>query len=852
MPEKLSPGAQQALLSLRKNLRSFLKGFAKLPKTSAVYTQYKNKVNLMRTAYFEIDALDLEEVTPVPTIDTTTQKEELTRNSNGEITENSDKETTGGTPKEERKARREARKEAQQEERSIRRAERAAEKVERRAQKGDKTGNKEESVYRFEKLKATWDSIKFDEITENFRAYLDIAEQFLDDARNYIAFVETYLPGQFTNEIEQVEVFIKKIEQFLSIARNLSNQVDRYTRLATDIVNVITSLPSKVEDLKNGIVEEATRVFAAAKNFISTADTADPQIAANVSKLQDYLNQGQQKLSKLEGLLGIVIEDKDKDNLPDWYNRLEKQYNEIFGSGDLVPGTRIDDAILLKINGLKKSVDEFIAAASDKVEEFAELIQNAQQWLGQLSKFTEAITGFVENIKEGELLEIYKDIKEFKQFIDSDKDLFKGTDIDDKIKAKLQEYSKKAETWLMNTLSGGDPSKHDEIRSILGVIDNLILSTGEVVDHSSDYEQDKDRISIPDIKDVSPTQVNEVLERYGIRDPDASYEGILSDMKDQADVVIRQAGEKFKDSAQRGAQASAAFRDAKEEYDQAVKQHNDYFKATNIIGKKIINGLLSVAGLTIDSFVPGAGTVLKAVGAALLGEFSAINREIDKLMPQGFEFITDLAKDMLPALLPQFASEQGLIAIEGKELLQGLNELYNNGIAARYQEVLELLNTMKANASNLGKNLRAAEQAREIDHDALAEVKKKVIILELKWKGLAKDIKHKYTELTYPPINQKKAYRYASRYLYSVWLIRFPQKEIRIGNSLINQFDKFGILHEANVEWKTGFFSKLGRSFFGFFGTDPHGYRDKVKALKRWANDENNRLKTAEAWSKVF
>ena len=373
-----------------------------------------------------------------------------------------------------------------------------------------------------------------------------------------------------------------------------------------------------------------------------------------------------------------------------------------------------------------------------------------------------------------------------------------------------------------------------------------------MVDHSSKYEKDNDRINIPDINDVSQVQVDEVLDRYGIRDPNASYEGILSDMKDQADATTRQAEEKFKDSAKRGAQASVAFRDAKEEYDQAVKKHNDYFKATNILGKKIINGLLSVAGLTIDSFVPGAGTVLKAVGSALLGEFTAINREIDKLLPSGFNFITDLAKDMLPAVLPQFASEKGLIEIEGKELLQGLNDLYNHGIAARYQEVLELLNSMKASASNLSKNLRAAEQSKDVDQTKLADVKKKVIILELKWHGLRKDIMDKYVNLTYPAINQKKAYRYASRYLYSVWLIKFPQKEIRIGNSLIRQFDKFGILNESNIEWKTGFFSKLGRSFFGFFGGDPHDYRDKIKALKRWANDENNRLKTAQAWSKVF
>ncbi len=830
MPQQLSSGAQQALSSLKQNLRKFIKNFTKLPKTDPAYQQYKGKVTAMRNLYFEIDALDLAAIAPVA-------------------------EPVAGekTPKEDRKKRREDRKAARQADRAEKRAQRAVEKVERRKQKGDKTGNKEESMFRFEKIKAVWDSIKFEEITENFREYLDQAEQFLQDARNYISFVENYLPGQFGDEVDQVEGFITKIETFLALARNVSEQVDRYSKLATDIVHVITTLPSKVEDLKDGIVEEATRVFAAARNFISTADTSDPETAANVTKLQEYLAKGERKLSQLEELVGMVTEDADKDNLPDWYNRLEEKYNAIFGTGtDLIPGTKIDDAILLKIRGFKKSLDEFVAAASDKVEEYAEMIATAKEWLAQLSKFTEAITGFVENVKEGDLVEIYEDLKEFKDFIDSDEDLFKGTNIDNKIKDKLQEYSKKAEIWLMNKLTGGDPSKQGEVREIMGVIDSLILSSGGVVDHSSKYEKDDDRINIPEINDVSQKQVDEVLERYGIHRQDASYEGILADMKDQADATTIKAGEKFKESAKRGAQASGAFRDAKEEYDQAVKKHNDYFKATNVLGKKIINGLLTVAGMTIDSFLPGAGTIIKAVGSALLGEFTAINRELDKLMPSGFSFISDLAKDMLPAVLPQFASEKGLIEIEGKELLQGLNDLYSNGIAARYLEILELLNTMKASASNLGKNLRSIEQAADIDANKLAAIKKKVIILELKWKGLQQDIMDKYINLAYPPINQKKAYRYASRYLYSVWIIRFPQKEIRIGNGLINQFEKFGILTEANVEWKTGFFSKLGRSVFGVLGADPNGYREKITALKRWANDENDRLKTPQAWARVF
>jgi len=656
-------------------------------------------------------------------------------------------------------------------------------------------------------------------------------------------------------QIEEVEDLIVRVGKFLVVARNISEQVDRYAKIAQDVVNMTLSLPSKAEDLKDGIVTEATKIFAAAKSFIATADLTDDEIQANVETLQSYLARGEAKLGKLEDLVSAVIGDEDGDNLPDWYNRLEVKFNELLGGGaDLIPGTKIDDKILIQITGLKKSVDKFIAAASDKVEalDLSEKIKNAQQWLSKLSEFTEAITGFAENVKDGDLAAIYEDLKDFKDFIDSDEDLLEGTTVDDKIKAKLQEYSEKARTWLMNKLTGGDADKEGEVRSILGSIDKLILSTGGVVDHSSKYEKDENRISVPEINAVSQAEMAEVLAKYGIRKKDSSFEGILSDMKDQADESKDQVGFKFKDAAQRGSQASAAFRDAKEEYDQSITKHNDYFKATNSLAKKIISGLLSVAGVGVDSFLPGAGSVIGAIGSALLGDFDQVNDQIDKVMPEGFDFIGDLAKDILPGVLPTWGSERGIIQIEGKELLAGLNELYMNGISSRYKEIISLLNGVKAKSSSLGKNLRALEQADTIDEVKLTEIKENVIILEMKWAGLKKDILKKYINLPYPPINEKKAYRNASRYLYSVWLIRFPQKEIRIAEAMINQFEKFGIMSEAKAEWDTGFWASAGRGFFGFFGGDPFDYRTELKKMKTWASSENDTLKSAQAWAEVF
>ncbi|MBL4649382.1 MAG: hypothetical protein JKY03_06585 [Aureispira sp.] len=840
----LSPEAAKELLALQQELRRFLKQFGKLAEGSAERSKHISAAKNVKELYVSLSLVDLKEIASSAAPDVVAVEEEVV-------------EEVPKTRKEARKARREARKAARKNKGKSdqRRADRRDTDVVRQKQKKDKSGAKEESLFRYDSLKALWANYEFDQITSDFRSYLDKGEQFLTDAQNFIDYAEAFAPGAFMEQVEEIEDLIQKAEQFLVIARNISDQVDRYAKIAQDVVNITLSLPNKAKDLKDGIVTEATKIFAAARSFIVTADLTDEEIKLNVETLQSYLARGESKLGRLEELLGAVIGDEDGNNLPDWYDRLSVKFEELLGNGtDLIPGTKIDDKVLIQITGLKKSVDKFIEAASDKVEALGlqEKLQNAQQWLGKLSEFTEAITGFIENIKDGDLADIYQDLKDFKNFIDSDKDLLEGTTIDDKIKTRLQEYSGKARTWLMNKLTGGDPDKEGEIRSILGAIDKIILSTGGVVDHSSKYEKDENRITVPEINAVSQEEIEEVLAKYGIRKKGSSFEGVLSDMKDQADNAKDLVAGKFKKAAVRGSQASAAFRDAKEEYDQSVTKQNDYFRATNTLGRRIISGLLSIAGVGINSFAPGAGAVVEAIGSALLGEFDAVNDQIDKVMPDGFDFIGDLAKEILPGVLPKWGSERGIIQIEGKELLAGLNELYINGISARYQDIISLLNGVKAKSSSLGKNLRSLEQADTVDETELAAIKEKVIILELKWTGLKKDILKKYINLPYPPINEKKAYRNASRYLYSVWLIRFPQKEIRISKSMIKQFDKFGIMSESKAEWDTDFWSGLGRGFFGFFGGDPFDYRAELKKMKTWASSENDTLKSAKAWAEVF
>ena len=836
MPE-LSKEVKIELAALQEQLKVYLKRFTKLEKGSEDYQKNLAQGKKVQALYLQLSLMDLT----------------VNAAANQEDTQAVDSENL--TKKEARKARRQQRKKERKAARNKRREKRSEMRVERRKQRNDKSGVLEEASFRFDQVQQLYEILNVDKITSNFRDYLDEAESLLQKAKNFIAFAAVYAPNQFLDEIEKVNSFIEKIEKFLAVARNISHQIDVYGNLAKEVVAATLDIPNSIDKINEGVISNAQKVLSKAKAFIAAADTSDETLKLNVEKLQEYIQRGQEKLIELESFVGLALEDEDGNELPDWYDKIAQQYEALIGGQtDLIPGTNIDDKILLQISALKSSIEKGLKTLMNKAQDadIQEKIKNLESWLAVLNKFISAVTGFVQNIKEGDLVEIYSNLKDFKALIDSDKDLLEGTQIDDTIKAKLKEYSSKAHTWLMNTLTGGDPNKEQEVKEILGLIDQLILSSGSIPDHSKMFADDDNQIKIPELTDVSATQIDAVLEKYGISKKNASYEGILSDMKDNTEAVKDKITAKYKDALKRGAEASLAFKTAKDDFENAVEKHQNYFRASNSIGLAILEGLFSVTGLAVNTFAPGGGAVVTAIGKALTGDFEDLNAEIDTIIPDHLEFIGDLTKDILPAILPEVGSTKGDIQLEGKEMMQGLQTLYTNGVTVRYQEVLGLLSSVRGNAKVVGKNLRKVENAETINDEDLKKVHKKVIILEIKWSSLLDEIMAKYVNIDYPPIKRNNAIHIASRYLCSSWLIKFPKKEIRIGNSMIDLFNNYGVMSEAKAEWETGFWATAGRSFFGFFGSDPFDYRKELNKLKKWASAEHDVLKTTQAWSKAF
>jgi hypothetical protein len=306
---------------------------------------------------------------------------------------------------------------------------------------------------------------------------------------------------------------------------------------------------------------------------------------------------------------------------------------------------------------------------------------------------------------------------------------------------------------------------------------------------------------------------------------------------------------KYEDFLKVGAEASKELIDAREQFDGAVEAHDKYIKAINTIGIKAIG---AVVGLAANMMAPGVGSVVKALGGALLGDMSLLNDKIDALIPVGVPIVGDLAKGISSEILPKFGSEEGIINIDGESVMNGLADLYANGITAKYAEVFSLLVQIEGSSDIIQKKLVQIGQAGLGDEAEINDINKDILLLAYQWNMLTKQIQQKYLDLQRPSVNTRAAFYNASRYFHSIWLIKFPKKEIRIGKTMIKEFNTFGIIKESGAEWKSGFWSQAGRGFFGFFGADPFDYRAELDKMKKWSYSEQSILKTPAAWKRNF
>jgi hypothetical protein len=298
----------------------------------------------------------------------------------------------------------------------------------------------------YDKLKSMWNEI---DKTGDIFAGTDIDNKLLDKikelkgkAENFASLANSLikkLPGG--EKLGDVDSWIKKAMEIATDMANGEDVVGKYIELAKQwaegeikkVVDGAKEVTAEVAGQVSGFVNEVKK-FMAGASALKKGNLADKIAAAG-----DWIKSSENILDKASEIIGLALGDADKNNLPDWYDKLSKSWDKVLGGKDLIPGMDFDDALIGKLNVFKAEAEKWLAKAVGMEGELKDKIENVRQWIDTGSKFLKEVAGFVEDIKEGDMLSIYEKIKSGWSAIGKTDDILRGTNIDNKILDKAKD-----------------------------------------------------------------------------------------------------------------------------------------------------------------------------------------------------------------------------------------------------------------------------------------------------------------------------------------------------------------------------------------------------------------------------
>ncbi len=702
----------------------------------------------------------------------------------------------------------------------------------------------------YDKLKTMWMEI---DKTGDIFAGTDIDNKLLDKikelkgkAENFASLANSLvkkLPGG--EKLGEVEDWIKKAMEIATDMAKGEDVVGNYIALAKQwiegeikkVVDGTKEVTAEVAGHVSGFVNEVKKFMAGASSM-KKGNLADKIAAAG-----EWIKSSESILDKASEIIGLALGDADKNNLPDWYDKLSKSWDKILGGKDLIPGMDFDDKLLGKLSVFKVEAEKWLAKAIGMEGELKEKIENVRQWIDSGSKFLKEVAGFVEDIKEGDLLSIYEKIKKGWSALGNTDDLLKGTNIDNRIMDKAKDLKYQAESWLANALTGGkaDGKMTDEVKDILALADNfltLIFTKYKIEDHRQDFQEDKIVINDPQARNLDQKQIEDLLGEFS-GGMDGSVRNKLVAVITRINQEIIGLGSEI-DSAYRktiaaGGGAANVYIKAKGDFDSVMKKQKQIEKLLESL-RKVLVGVITAALIPVNPIAAAAvGTLLSGT----LNGFSDIVGFLGKTASNAGGTVGKIG-NVISTVLP---SGDGMSAMANAETqgLVSLTEVFNNGVTSKYEEVKSYVAKIQVELDNLYKTLYKQTE------EGVEKAKEAVAVSADKWKNLSGQIRDKYINTKETRINEKIAYDLLSRAQYATWLSN--KKDTMIVDEVIDALKNFGILDEAKVKWDTGAGGDIAKGLGWLFGGwASFGYDKKVKSLRDWAGKEIGRLHSPDAW----
>lgn len=706
----------------------------------------------------------------------------------------------------------------------------------------------------YNKLKSLWDELdKTGDVfvgTDIDNKLLDKLKELKSKAENFASIANSLikkLPGG--DKLGDVESWIKKAMEIATEMAKGEDVVGKYLELAKQwaegeikkVVDGAKEVSAEVAGQVSGFINEVKKFMAGASS-LKKGDFAD-----KINAAAEWIKSSETILDKASDIIGLALGDADKNNLPDWYDKLAEIWDKNLKGKDLIPGMDFDDALIGKLNVFKTEAEKWLAKAVGMEAELKEKIENVRQWIDTGSKFLKEAAGFVRDIKEGDYLSIFEKLKNGYEALGNTDDILKGTDVDNKVLDSIKNLKDDAEAWIANKLTGGraEGKMTEEVKEILSVTDDLItylLTKQKVVDYRQEYSEDQIVITDPQGRELNQQQVDDLIGEFTGGKTD-SINNLLVDIINRINQEMLSLGLEidaaFRKTIAAGSGAAKVFLNAKETFDEIMKKQkmldNLLVKIRGFVVTAITAALIPVnpvlAGVvnkllsgTLTDFTKLAGFLGKTAAENSSGALGTIGKVVDALLPS----------EDTSAI--QSAEAQGFI---------GLNQMFVIGVTEKYEYVKSYVSKLSKEIDTIFKTLYKLSQ------EGIENAKSSVAGAADRWKNLHGQIQDKYINAKSTRINENAALWLFIRAQFAQWLI--GKKDTMFKDNVIDALTKYKIMSEAGVEWEKGAGTDIAKSLGWLLGGwASFGLDKKVKKLNEWADKESGKLQDVKIWSGVF
>jgi hypothetical protein len=324
---------------------------------------------------------------------------------------------------------------------------------------------------------------------------------------------------KLTGLVPGTDIDDKAIAQAQALKAKFEDWLTKTTGMSGDLVDKIAEA-KKIVGQVQGYITEGQKLFDAVKNgdwktvydsikagyndldkltgFIP-GTTADDKIIAQAQALKAQMEAfiknklgGEsgnlfEMIAEIKGLYAKVGPFTDNvkkfvDNVKsgDWnavFEQVKSAYLSLGTTTDLLKFTNLDDALMSKVQGVKKMIDDFLTKTTGVAGLEAQIAQ-VKEWVGTCLKIFEVGESIVKDIKNGDYKALFNKILAGWTEIKNTSDLFKGIGIDDKVIAKIHGIQSDIEGFLSKAtggvLEGSLPEMVEQIKGIKKNVDSAI------------------------------------------------------------------------------------------------------------------------------------------------------------------------------------------------------------------------------------------------------------------------------------------------------------------------------------------------------------------------------------------